>query len=131
VLPDPARLAGSGTEDGLLLVLDAAVASGALPADTPPPGLRKLYDTYVDGLLRNNRLTAPYRPVPASVPLVLVTAERGLLPDDRTLGWEPLAPHGLEVHRSPGDHYTMLTRPDAAAVIARLVHPAECPAGCR
>jgi thioesterase domain-containing protein len=124
---DRAALAGCATEDGLLLVLDAAVAGGALRPDTPLPGLRKLYDTYVDGLLRNNRLTAPYRPRPASVPLVLVTAERGLLPGDRTLGWGPLAQRGLTVHQSPGDHYTMLTRPDASALIARLVRPAVRP----
>ncbi|WP_371497623.1 alpha/beta fold hydrolase [Kitasatospora sp. NBC_00374] len=129
VRPDPDRLATCGVEDGLLLVLDAAAASGALAADTPLPGLRKLYDTYVDGLLRNNRLTAPYRPVPAEVPLVLVTAERSLIPGDPTLGWTPLATRGLEVHRSPGDHYTMLTRPDAAALIARLVRPVPVPTG--
>ncbi|MEU3771851.1 alpha/beta fold hydrolase [Streptomyces sp. NPDC032472] len=124
VVPDAERLAGAGIEDGLQAVLEAAVAGGALRADTPVFGLRKLYDTYVDGLLRNNRLTAPYRAVPSSVPLVLVTAEGSLIPDDPTLGWEPLAPHGLTTHRSPGDHYTMLSRPDAAAVIARLVHAA-------
>ncbi|MEU9129200.1 alpha/beta fold hydrolase [Kitasatospora sp. NPDC048540] len=128
VLLDPDRLAACGVDDGLLLVLDAAVASGALAADTPLPGLRKLYDTYVDGLLRNNRLTAPYRPRPTEVPLVLVAAERSLIPDDPTLGWTPLAPYGLEVHRSPGDHYTMLTRPDAAELIARLVRPTPVPA---
>ncbi|GAA5002061.1 hypothetical protein GCM10025734_38340 [Kitasatospora paranensis] len=61
---DAGRLAGRGVTDGLRLVLAAAAASGALPADTSPPGLRKLYDTYVDGLLRNNRLTAPYTPGP-------------------------------------------------------------------
>ncbi|MEV4611689.1 alpha/beta fold hydrolase [Kitasatospora sp. NPDC049258] len=126
---EPGATAGRGVDDGLLLVLEAAVASGALAPDTPLPGLRKLYDTYVDGLLRNNRLTAPYRPVPAGLPLVLVTAERSLIPDDPTLGWGPLAPHGLEVHRSPGDHYTMLTRPDAAELIARLVRPTPVPAG--
>ncbi len=125
VAPDPDALAGADVEDGLRVVLEAAVAGGALRPDTPVFGLRKLYDTYVDGLLRNNRLTAPYRAKPSSVPLVLVTAEGSLIPDDPTLGWEPLAPHGLTMHRSPGDHYTMLSRPDAAAVIAQqLVHAA-------
>lgn len=122
VTPDAERLAGASVEDGLQVVLEAAVAGGALKADTPIFGLRKLYDTYVDGLLRNNRLTAPYQAAPSSVPLVLVTAEGSLIPDDPTLGWEPLAPLGLTTHRSPGDHYTMLSRPDAAAVIAQLVH---------
>ncbi|KQV19128.1 MULTISPECIES: thioesterase domain-containing protein [unclassified Kitasatospora] len=120
---DPAALLGCGVDDGLPLVLDAATASGALLPDTPLPGLRKLYDTYVDGLLRNNRLTAPYRPKSSSVPLVLVKAERSLIPEDPTLGWQPLAPHGLSLAVAPGDHYTMLTRPDAAQAIARLVHP--------
>ncbi|GAA1581566.1 thioesterase domain-containing protein [Streptomyces globosus] len=124
VAPDPERLAGADVDRGLEAVLDAAVAAGALKAGTPVFGLRKLYDTYVDGLLRNNRLTTPYEAVPSSVPLVLVTAEGSLIPDDPTLGWEPLAPRGLTLHRSPGDHYTMLSRPDAAALIAQLVHAA-------
>jgi thioesterase domain-containing protein len=121
VMPEPGLLAGCGDEDGLLIVRDAAIASGALRPDTPIFGLRKLYETYTDGLLRNNRLTIPYRPSPASVPLVLVHADRSLIPGDPTLGWHELAPHGLETHQSPGDHYTMLSRPDAAAVIARQV----------
>ncbi|MEV0981368.1 thioesterase domain-containing protein [Streptomyces sp. NPDC049915] len=118
------RLAGLGVDDGLKLVLEAAVANEVLLPSTPLPGLRKLYDTYVDGLLRNNRLTDPHRPLPAPVPVVLVKAERSLIPGDRTLGWEPLAPHGLQVHTCPGDHYTMLTRADAAAVVASLLDAA-------
>ncbi len=121
VMPDASQLASCGHEDGLLLVRDAAVTSGALRPDTPIFGLRKLYETYTDGLMRNNRLTATYRPSPASVPLVLVRADRGLIPGDPTLGWHELALHGLETYLSPGDHYTMLTQPDAAAVIAQQV----------
>lgn len=115
------QLAGCGHEDGLLIIKDAAVAGGALRPDTPIFGLRKLYETYTDGLLRNNRLTMAHRPSPASVPLVLVRAEHGLIPGDPTLGWDELAAHGLETVQSPGDHYTMLTRPDAAEVIAKQV----------
>ncbi len=117
----PGRLAGRDVDDGLTVVLDAAVAAGALLPDTPLPGLRKLYETYVDGLLRNNRLTAPHRPGPAPLPVVLVKAARSLIPDDPTLGWRPLAPHGLTVHTCPGDHYTMLSRPDSLGVIAPLL----------
>lgn len=121
VEPHPARLAGCEADEGLPLVLDAAVAAGALPPDTPLPGLRKLYETYVDGLLRNNRLTTPHRPRPAPLPLVLVRAERSLIPGDPTLGWQPLAPQGLTRVTSPGDHYTMLSRPDSLDVIAPLL----------
>ncbi|MFF9752825.1 thioesterase domain-containing protein [Streptomyces sp. NPDC014344] len=120
---DPARLAGCSVDEGLVTVLDLAVASGALLPDTPLPGLRKLYDTYVDGLLRNNRLTAVHDARPAELPLVMVKAERSLVAGDPALGWGPLAPHGLAVHGCPGDHYTMLSRPDSVAVIAELVRP--------
>ncbi|WP_037868954.1 thioesterase domain-containing protein [Streptomyces sp. SPB074] len=115
------RLAGLGTEDGLKVLLEAAIAAGVLLPSTPLPGLRKLYDTYVDGLLRNNRLTLPHRPTPSPVPVVLVRAARGLLPDGGAMGWESLAPHGLDVRRCPGDHYTMLSRPDAAVTVASLL----------
>ncbi|PAZ11781.1 thioesterase [Streptomyces sp. SA15] len=120
----PGRLAGRGVDEGLTVVLDAAVAAGALHPDTPLPGLRKLYDTYVDGLLRNNRLTAPHRPGPAPLPLVLIKAQRSLIPDDPTLGWRQLAPQGLTLHSCPGDHYTMLSRPDSLGVIAPLLNAA-------
>jgi thioesterase domain-containing protein len=121
VTPDPGQLANRGHEDGLLVIRDVAVASGALRPDTPIFGLRKLYETYTDGLLRNNRLTMAYRPSPATVPLVLVRADQGLIPGDETLGWDELAARGLTTVQSPGDHYTMLTRPDAASVIAQQV----------
>jgi thioesterase domain-containing protein len=118
---DVKRLAGCSVDDGLELVLEAAVAGGALLPSTPLPGLRKLYETYVDGLLRNNRLTNSYRPVPVTLPVRLVKAEDSLLPEDPTLGWESLAPYGFEVNICPGDHYTMLTRADAAAALASLL----------
>jgi thioesterase domain-containing protein len=117
------RLAGLGVDEGLTVVLDAAVAAGALLPETPLPGLRKLYDTYVDGLLRNNRLTAPHRPVPAPLPLLLVKAERSLIPGDPTLGWQPLAPHGLTTRTAPGDHYTMLDLPASLQVLTPLLAP--------
>lgn len=114
-------LEGAGTDEGLPVVLDAAIAAGALLPDTSLPGLRKLYDTYVDGLLRNNRLTAPHLALPATLPVVLVKAERSLVPADDTLGWLPLAPRGLTVHLAPGDHYTMLSRPDALGLTAAVL----------
>lgn len=116
-VPDDA-LASRGTDEGLAVVLSAAISGGALAPDVSLPGLRKVYESYVDGLLRNNRLTATHRPRPADVPTVLVKADRSLLPGDRDLGWSPLAPHGLTIRHCPGDHYTMLSRPDAVRVIA-------------
>lgn len=53
--------------------------------------------------------------------MVLVRADRGLVPGDRGMGWESLAPHGLDVRECPGDHYTMLLRSDAATTVASLL----------
>ncbi|MFC4030061.1 thioesterase domain-containing protein [Streptomyces polygonati] len=117
----PDRYAGHSPESGLAAVLEASVGAGALPADTSLPGLRKLYDTFVDGLLRNNRLTAAHRPRPAALPLVLLKAERSLIHGDPDLGWPELAARGLTVLPCPGDHYTMLSRSDSAAVIAHAL----------
>ncbi|WP_258534495.1 alpha/beta fold hydrolase [Streptomyces sp. PT12] len=113
-----ASLTGRDTDRGLTQVLAAAVACGALADDVTLPGLRKLYAGYVDGLLRNNRLTATHRPVPVDVPITLVRAKRGLIQDEEDLGWRPLAGAGLTVRQCPGDHYTMLSRPDAVRVLA-------------
>lgn len=116
-VPDGA-LASRGTDEGLAVILSAAVSLGALAPDVSLPGLRKLYESYVDGLLHNNRLTATHQPRPTDVSTVLVKAERSLLPGDRDLGWSPLAAGGLTIRHCPGDHYTMLSRPDAVRVIA-------------
>src|SRR5207245_9103781 len=69
-------------------------------------------------LFRPNRLVEPYRPAPAAWPLTLVKAERSLIDRDPALGWDQLAAHGLRTLRCQGDHYTMLTSPDAVTLVA-------------
>ncbi|MFF5160926.1 alpha/beta fold hydrolase [Streptomyces sp. NPDC000348] len=112
---------GADAGTALTLLLEDAIAAGALPQGTPPAGVRKLFEAYTAGLLRNNRLTAPYRPAPATVPLVQIKAGNSLIPSDPTLGWEELAGRGITAHSVPGDHYTMLIRPDSSQAIAGLV----------
>jgi thioesterase domain-containing protein len=117
-VPVPAaELAGVTVEAGLRLVLDAAVASGALRPGTPLPGLRKVFNAYADGLLRNNRLAAAHSATPTAVPVCLIRPERGLLDTPEPLGWTSLAPQ-LTVRSCPGDHYSMLRHPAAVELIA-------------
>jgi thioesterase domain-containing protein len=111
------RLAGATLDAGLRLVLDAAVAHGALRPGTPLPGLRKVFNAYTDGLLRNNRLAAAHTPAPTSVPVCLIRPERGLLETEDPLGWRSLAPN-LTERRCPGDHYSMLRDQQAVQLIA-------------
>ncbi|MEU1042911.1 thioesterase domain-containing protein [Streptomyces sp. NPDC005551] len=119
--------AGTDVRAGLELVLQDAVAAGALPPGTPPQSMWKLFDAYTAGLLRNNRLTLPYQPARATVPLAQLKAQHSLIPTDPTLGWSELADHAVSAHTVPGDHYTMLIRPDASRAIAGLI-PASRPA---
>jgi thioesterase domain-containing protein len=107
------------TEAGLATVLATASASGVLPDGTEPAGLRKLYDSYVAGLRRNNHLVLPYAPPASDQPIVLVKPARGLLPEYDDLGWRELAP--VTVVPAPGDHYSILFDPSAWAVVADQV----------
>ncbi|MEU9887709.1 beta-ketoacyl synthase N-terminal-like domain-containing protein, partial [Sphaerisporangium sp. NPDC051011] len=104
-------------EQGLRAVLDSALESGALRPDTTLPGLRKVLDTYLQGLVRNNRLAQAYEPRRVPVPVVLVRPERGLLDVPDPLGWGGLA-EDLTVLGCPGDHYTMLQDREAVDRIA-------------
>ncbi|MDT3726926.1 thioesterase [Streptomyces sp. DSM 41972] len=112
---------------GLERLLRSAVTCGALPEGTPVQSIRKLFDAYMAGLLRNNRLTSTYRPRPATVPLTQIKAQHSLIPSDPTLGWAELADRTVEAHSVPGDHYTMLIRPDASRAIAGLIPAARPP----
>jgi thioesterase domain-containing protein len=117
-VPVPAaELAGVTLEAGLQLVLDAAIAHGALRPGTPLPGLRKVFNAYADGLLRNNRLASAHSAAPIPVPVCLFRPEHGLLDTPDPLGWTALAPR-LTVRSCPGDHYSMLRHPAAVSLIA-------------
>jgi len=115
------RFATASVEEGLATIRDAAADQDLLAAETPLVGLRKLYDTYVDGLVRNTLLTSRYRSPTTTRPLTLIKPEGSLRPASADLGWSALARGELRVHTSPGDHYTMLADPRSVAIIAGLV----------
>ncbi|WP_019855701.1 thioesterase domain-containing protein [Actinopolyspora mortivallis] len=106
--------------EGLRRLLDLAVEAGALPPGTSYPGLRKVFDVYNAGLLRNNRITRGHRPTPGSVPLTLVRPRAGLLDTPRPLGWERLYEH-VPVVRCPGNHYSMLHEREPASLLAAVL----------
>ncbi len=115
------RFALTSLDEGLAVVRDAAAELDVMDAGTPVVGLRKLYDTFVDGLVGNTVLTNPYEPPPADRELTLVKPEGSLRPASKDLGWSGLAAAGLRVRPCAGDHYTMLVDPAAVATIAGQV----------
>ena len=118
---DEERFEGLTVEDGLAVVRDEAAERDVLAAETPVVGLRKLFDTFVDGLVHYTKLTSAYHSQPTRRPLTLVKADGSLRPENRDLGWSVLADGELSIRDCPGDHYTMLSDPEATAVLAELV----------
>ncbi|NGY63742.1 thioesterase [Lentzea sp. NEAU-D13] len=115
----PERLHGREFEPALAEVLDAAVAGGALLPGTTTAGLRKVFTTYRDGLLRNNHLVLGHSPKWTDLPMVVLRPERGLVDRPGALGWDQVA-ESPKVLRCPGDHYTMLRDPAAIRCFAEI-----------
>ncbi|QUG99412.1 alpha/beta fold hydrolase [Saccharopolyspora erythraea] len=115
---DAGDVRGMDVEAGLERALTAVLDAGALPPDTSVAGLRGVYRAYSRGLLRNDRVARDYAAKPVDVPITLVRPRSGLLGGSRPLGWDQLAAAGLSTLDCPGDHYSMLSDPDAVAVIA-------------
>ncbi|MEU3252029.1 thioesterase domain-containing protein [Streptomyces sp. NPDC006997] len=102
-------------------LLDAAVTQGVLPPGTEPAGMRKLYGAFHAGLVRNNRCTADYLPEPLDRTVTVVKPDRSLLPDSHDLGWGGLSGRPLRQLAVPGDHYTLLQRPETVTALADLL----------
>lgn len=116
-------------DDALGLILRTATRTGALHPETSAAGLRKLYDTFYDGLARNGHLNAGHTPRPTPLPVTLVRPAQGLLTRPPLLGWDLLATDEVRLLHTPGNHYTMLTDPDAIALLAGLVRGWLLPVG--
>jgi thioesterase domain-containing protein len=122
-LPLDAAGAGEHSADlatGLARLLAAATEAGVLRRGTELAGLRKVFDTYHAGLVRNNLLVKGYLPAACQLPITLVRPRSGLLGTPAPLGWEEITDE-LTVLRCAGDHYSMLREPDAHARIADFV----------
>lgn len=113
----PDELRGKEFESALAAVLHAGVAGGALLPGTTIAGLRKVFTSYRDGLLRNNQLVSTHSPQWTSLPLAVLRPERGLVDRPGALGWEQVAESPQVLH-CPGDHYTMLRDPTAIRCFA-------------
>lgn len=119
-------------DEGLRAILDRCVALGALPPTTPLAAVRKVFQAFLDGMLRNKQLQDGYEPGPPDWPVTLVRPERSLLDDAPGLGWAELVGPSLDIRASRGDHYTLLDEADSVRRISELVAAAlERPAARR
>ncbi|QUQ72486.1 thioesterase domain-containing protein [Kutzneria sp. CA-103260] len=117
----PADFTGVSLEDGLGLVLDRSIATGALTPGTTVHGLRKVFTAFVDGMRRNKQLHDAYHPDRFQVPITLVRPSRGLFDELASLGWDEVAKDEIHTLHCGGDHYTMLRDEQSVEAIARAV----------
>jgi thioesterase domain-containing protein/acyl carrier protein len=109
-----ADLAGSDPLDRLLAL---ARAEGQVPPDVGLADLRRHFEVF----RRNLKAAAAYRPVAWPGPLALVVADRSPAAEAaRLAAWRHLAAGSVEVHRLPGDHYSLLRPPDVGPLAALL-----------
>jgi len=118
-LPEYLALRREGERSGLEWFLARATLSGFFPEEQRPvamrqPALLKLFELF----LLHGRLTMSYEPraYPHRLTLLKATDLRGRAARDPTQGWRMLAAGGVEVHRLPGEHLTLLREPHVREV---------------
>jgi amino acid adenylation domain-containing protein len=99
-------------------ILECARRADVLPPDVTPATLRRIAEVFQGNLEGYFR----YVPVPQPGEIVLIAADNPGEPatDEVLAAWRALATDGVEMHKVPGDHYTLLARPAVAHVAAIL-----------
>ncbi|MFF9757534.1 alpha/beta fold hydrolase, partial [Streptomyces sp. NPDC014344] len=69
----------------------------------------------------NTHLTVDYRPGPIDGDLLLIACSEEQDPPVTAEAWQPYVRGSVEAHVVPGDHGSMLTRPDTLAQIGRIL----------
>ncbi|MDN3260663.1 amino acid adenylation domain-containing protein [Streptomyces sp. CSDS2] len=69
----------------------------------------------------NTHLTVDYRPGPIDGDLLLIACSEEQDPPVTAAAWQPYVRGTVEAHTVPGDHGSMLTRPDTLAEIGRIL----------
>jgi amino acid adenylation domain-containing protein len=111
-------LKGKGMDWLLQYLLSEAKSLGLLPPDADMEDMRRLLKVFKANL---NALKS-YRPKPYFDRITLFraeTASRNALAD-HTSGWGDLTDSSIEVHLIPGNHYTMLARPNVQILAEKL-----------
>ncbi|MBL1082661.1 alpha/beta fold hydrolase, partial [Streptomyces actinomycinicus] len=69
----------------------------------------------------NTHLTIDYRPGPIDADLLLIACSEQQDPPVEAAAWQPYVRGTVEAHVVPGEHGTMLTRPDTLAEVGRIL----------
>ncbi|MGH9761517.1 MAG: thioesterase domain-containing protein, partial [Blastocatellia bacterium] len=111
---------GVASNDLLKSVFADSKARGVLPSYIDLKQFTRLFQVF-----RCNRLAAlNYKPecrwLPKRTIIFRATEARGRLDNQSTLGWETLASEPIAVYDVPGDHYSMLRKPNSQRLASTL-----------
>ena len=112
------ELAKLDPEELLSHVLQRAIEVGVIPGDIQLAHARRLFEVFKI----NVQAMQSYRPEASSTRITLLRAGDHEVADE-TMGWGALTSGELEVHRVPGDHFTIVREPYVRSLAEQL---ADC-----
>jgi thioesterase domain-containing protein len=104
-------------------VFEKAKNADILPPDIEIAELRRLYENVFEP---NLQALSTYQPQPYAERILLLLADEQIDKEssrpksDFAPGWNELAPGKVEVHRLPGNHFTLVQEPNVEAVSALI-----------
>ncbi|HEX8852088.1 MAG TPA: alpha/beta fold hydrolase, partial [Pyrinomonadaceae bacterium] len=111
-------LGGRTLDEQLAHLRQRAVEFNALPASIDVRQMHGLFRSFKDNI--EALLRYEPRKYPGRINLFRAEQRFANAALDATDGWEALAAGGVELHVTPGDHYTMISMPHARALAERL-----------
>ncbi|MCA1613498.1 MAG: amino acid adenylation domain-containing protein, partial [Acidobacteria bacterium] len=111
-------LRGRTLDEQLARLRQRAIELNALPASTDARQVRALFRSFKDDI--GALMKYEPRQYPGHINLFRPRERFGDTPSDPAGGWAALAAGGVELHVTPGDHYTMINMPHARVLAERL-----------
>ncbi|HET8888391.1 MAG TPA: amino acid adenylation domain-containing protein [Candidatus Angelobacter sp.] len=105
-----------GPEEQWTMVQNALVQYGVVPGENAHAEMTRLIEIFS----RNFRAMERYSLRQAEQNILLLLAAEGQAPEQLARQWEQWAGGGVECHSIPGDHYTMIRRPNVTVIAEAL-----------
>jgi thioesterase domain-containing protein len=112
------ELAKLDSDELLSHVLQRAIEAGVVPGDIQLAHVRTLFDVFKI----NVQAMQNYRPEASSTRVTLLRAGEQEVADE-TMGWDALTSGEIEIHRVPGNHFTIVREPYVRSLAEQL---ADC-----
>jgi thioesterase domain-containing protein len=112
------ELAKLDSDELLSYVLQRAIDAGVVPGDIQLAPARRLFEVFKI----NVQALQTYRPEASSTRVTLLKAGEQEVADE-TMGWGTLTSGEIEIHRVPGNHFTIVREPNVRSLAEQL---ADC-----